>query len=241
MFSRASQMSYLKTVVLIVVGTWVCLGQTGTDAANANGQASSTPDKKTAQPALTTTVTVVGSLTSESPASISVIDQEQLQAIPGSNLDDRLRQVPGFSLFRRSSSVVANPTTQGVSLRATGSSGASRTLVLWDGIPLNDPFGGWVYWTRIDPAFVDRVEVDRGGTTAVFGDRALGGNISLFAPPAQQDHLFCQLPGWQRRHAGRFGCVLQYLGPVGLYRSRKRIHYRRLLHRSRFLTRTSRR
>ena len=57
----------------------------------------------------------------------------------------------GFTLFRRSSSLVANPTTQGVSLRGTGSSGASRTLVLWDGIPLNDPFGGWVYWDRVPP------------------------------------------------------------------------------------------
>ena len=179
-------MSYTKIFGMIFVCCWICLGQTGTDATN-------TPppqDNKTTVKPLTTTVTVVGSLTSESPASISVIDQEQLNTIPGNNLDDRLRQVPGFSLFRRSSSVVANPTTQGVSLRATGSSGASRTLVLWDGIPMNDPFGGWVYWSRLDPAFIDRVEVDRGGTTAVFGDRALGGNISLFAPAPQQDHLF---------------------------------------------------
>jgi hypothetical protein len=41
-----------------------------------------------------------------------------------------LRDVPGFSLFKRSSSLVANPTTQGISLRGIGSSGASRTLVL---------------------------------------------------------------------------------------------------------------
>lgn len=183
-------MSYFKIIALILVGSCFCSGQTGSDT-NAKAQSSSAADnKKGKQPALITTVTVVGSLTSESPASISVLDEEQLRTIPGTNLDDRLRQVPGFSLFRRSSSVVANPTTQGVSLRATGSSGASRTLVLWDAIPINDPFGGWVYWTRIDPAFVDRVEVDRGGTTAVFGDRALGGNISLFAPPAEQDHLF---------------------------------------------------
>src|SRR3954447_3637761 len=183
-------MSYLRILVSIVVGTWLCLGQTGADTANANKQASSSSDSKTGQKPFTTTVTVVGTLTSESPASISVVDQEQLRTIPGNNLDDRLRQVPGFSLFRRSSSVVANPTTQGVSLRATGSSGASRTLVLWDAIPLNDPFGGWVYWTRVDPAYIDRVEVDRGGTTAVFGDRALGGNISLFGPTPQKDHIF---------------------------------------------------
>ena len=142
---------------------------------------------------LQTTVTVNGTIASESPASITVVSNDQLLTIPGVNLDDRLRQVPGFSLFRRTSSLVANPTTQGVSLRGTGSSGASRTLVLWDSIPLNDPFGGWVYWTRIDPNFVDHVEVDRGGTTAVFGDRALGGSISLFTPAAKPDHLYADV------------------------------------------------
>jgi outer membrane cobalamin receptor len=98
------------------------------------------------------------------------------------NLDDRLRSVPGFTLFRRSSSLAANPTTQGVSLRGLGSSGASRTLVLWDGIPINDPFGGWVYWTRVAPEQLDRVEVYRGASTSVFGDRAMSGAIALFSP-----------------------------------------------------------
>src|ERR1700719_2967877 len=85
------------------------------------------------QPApLRTTVTVNATISTETPSSITVLDQETLQETPGINLDDRLRQVPGFSLFRRSSSIVANPTTQGVSLRGIGSSGASRTLVLSD-------------------------------------------------------------------------------------------------------------
>jgi Outer membrane receptor for ferrienterochelin and colicins len=85
-----------------------------------------------------------------------------VQQQSGVNLDDRLRSVPGFSLFRRSSSLVANPTTQGVSLRGLGSSGASRTLVLWDGVPVNDPFGGWVYWTLMAPEQLERVEISRG-------------------------------------------------------------------------------
>jgi outer membrane cobalamin receptor len=133
-------------------------------------------------PRVRTTVTVNATLSTETPASITVLDQKSIEETPGTNLDDRLRQVPGFSLFRRSSSVVANPTTQGVSLRAMGSTGASRTLVLWDGIPINDPFGGWIYWTRIDPYYIDRVEIDRGASTSVFGDRAMAGTISLFSP-----------------------------------------------------------
>jgi outer membrane cobalamin receptor len=100
---------------------------------------------------------------------------------PGINLDDRLRLVPGFSLFRRTSSLAANPTTQGVSLRGLGSTGASRTIVLWDGIPLNSPFGGWIYWTRLNPEQLERIEVSRGASTSVFGDKAMGGALGLFS------------------------------------------------------------
>ncbi len=94
-------------------------------------------------------------------------------------LDDALRSTPGFTLFRRSSSRVANPTTQGVTLRGVSGSGASRTLVLSDGVPLNDPFGSWVYWNRIPMAAVDKVEVVRGATGDLYGAGALGGVIQL--------------------------------------------------------------
>ncbi len=138
---------------------------------------------------LKTSVTVVGDLTTETPATISVLRREQLEEIPAATLDNRLRNVPGFSLFRRASSLVTHPTTQGVSLRGLGSSGASRTLVLWDGIPLNDPFGGWVYWTRLDPQELDRVEIARGATTSAFGDRTLSGAIALFSRPLEMPRL----------------------------------------------------
>ena len=63
-------------------------------------------------------------------------------------LDEALRTVPAVSLFRRTSSSAANPTTQGLSLRAIAPSGAGRALVTLDGVPLNDPFGGWVLWSQ---------------------------------------------------------------------------------------------
>ncbi|MBM3798108.1 MAG: TonB-dependent receptor [Acidobacteria bacterium] len=126
-------------------------------------------------------ITVAGKVTAESPAAIAVLDGLELARIPGVNLDDRLRMVPGFSLFRRNSSLVAHPTTQGISLRGIGSSGASRALVLWDGMPINDPFGGWVYWTRVAPEELGRVEISRGASTSLFGDRAMGGAIGLFS------------------------------------------------------------
>ena len=125
-------------------------------------------------PPIKTTVTVNGIINQETPASITTLGTDKIESIAGTEMDDRLRQVPGFSLFRRSSSVVANPTTQGVSLRAMGANGASRTLVLLDNFPLNDPFGGWVYWDRVDPSYIGSVDIDRGAATSVFGDRRNG-------------------------------------------------------------------
>ncbi|HJY27573.1 MAG TPA: carboxypeptidase regulatory-like domain-containing protein, partial [Pyrinomonadaceae bacterium] len=83
------------------------------------------------------------------PASQFVISTRALDLSGALTIDDVLRQAPGFSLFRRSGSLSANPTSQGVSLRGVGANGASRALVLVDGIPLNSPFGGWVYWNRL--------------------------------------------------------------------------------------------
>src|SRR4051794_20613355 len=159
-------------------------------------QAQTTEQDQTQKPeTVRTTITVSETIQTEAPSFITVLDNSEIQQQPGVNIDDRLRAVPGFTLFRRTSSVAANPTTQGVSLRGLGSSGASRSLVLWDGIPVNDPFGGWVYWTRLPPEEMDRVELSRGAATSVFGDRAMSGAISLFSRPAERLHLVAAYEG----------------------------------------------
>jgi outer membrane receptor protein involved in Fe transport len=145
-----------------------------------------------------TSITVIERITAEAPAFVSVLDKDDVEEQPGVNLDDRLRSVPGFTLFRRSSSLVANPTTQGVSLRGLGSSAASRTLLLWDGVPLNSPFGGWVYWTRVAPEELERVEVSRGASTSLFGDRAMSGAITLFSRPEERRRLTAGYEGGNR-------------------------------------------
>ena len=71
-----------------------------------------------------------------SAASSTVLTSAELSNMAAGALDDALRSTPGFTLFRRSSSRVANPTTQGVTLRGVSGSGSSRTLVLADGVPL---------------------------------------------------------------------------------------------------------
>ena len=118
------------------------------------------------------------------PEATTVMTSAELLTSAAGSLDDALRNTPGFSLFRRSSSRVSNPTTQGVTLRGVSGSGASRTLVLADGLPLNDAFGSWVYWNRVPQAAVDRVEVVRGAAGDLYGADALGGVVQVltFAP-----------------------------------------------------------
>src|SRR5690349_6361698 len=125
----------------------------------------------------------------EVPAHVTVLTRSDVERSPARTLDDVLRQVPGFSLFRRAGSVVAHPTTQGVSLRGIGPSGGSRTLVLVDGVPLNDPFGGWVAWSRVPLASVDRVEVVRGGGANLWGSSALGGVIQVLTASPEERGL----------------------------------------------------
>ncbi|MFY9608439.1 MAG: TonB-dependent receptor, partial [Blastocatellia bacterium] len=126
---------------------------------------------------------------SETAASVVTLSREALSTTAAVTLDDALRQVPGFSLFRRSGSRTANPTTQGVSLRGVGASGASRAVVLSDRIPLNDPFGGWVYWGRVPRESIGRVEVVQGGASSLYGTDALGGVVNFIPRDTRQSAL----------------------------------------------------
>jgi len=114
-----------------------------------------------------------------SASSVRTMTGEQLREAPGYTLDDRLRQVAGFQLFRRTSSWVANPTTEGTTLRGLGSTAASRTLVLSDQVPLNDAYGGWIHWSEIPTLAIQDVELMRGGASDLYGSSAIGGVIDV--------------------------------------------------------------
>jgi outer membrane receptor protein involved in Fe transport len=146
------------------------------------------------EPARITEQTVVTATRSEQrvadvPASVNIVSSEQIQRSPAVVADDVLRQVPTFSLFRRTSSLASHPTAQGVSLRGIGPSGVSRTLVLLDDVPFNDPFGGWVYWTRVPLMDTDRIEIVDGATSSLYGNYAMGGVINIVTNRAQPKTL----------------------------------------------------
>lgn len=134
-------------------------------------------------PAFTTAASRLALEEMHTPFAVSRLEAGELAGSASGLADDLLRQIPGFSLFRRTSSLVAHPTTQGFSLRGIGPSGAGRSLILYDGAPLNDAFGGWVYWSRIDPARAGMIEVVRGGGSTAWGNGALGGVIQVVPRP----------------------------------------------------------
>ena len=139
-------------------------------------------DPGPAKEVVTVSAARIGVPLSDTPGSTILFSAADVTAIPALRIDDVLRQVPGFSLFRRSGSRTANASAQGVSLRGLGGSASSRALVMLDGIPLVDPFGGWVYWDRIPRVALSSVEVFRGGSSNLYGSSALGGVVQFLTP-----------------------------------------------------------
>lgn len=110
---------------------------------------------------------------------LRLLSFEDLPSQQGLPVDEILGQVPGVRLFRRDSSSRAHPTTQGMTLRNIGPNGAGRALVLRDGVPQNDPFGGWVSWSALRGISLEQVAVIPPSGGGLFGNQALAGTVRL--------------------------------------------------------------
>jgi outer membrane receptor protein involved in Fe transport len=124
----------------------------------------------------------------ESPVTTRTLSQTDLQTTAAITVDGQIRQLPGVELFRRSPSLVANPSSQGMSLRGLGSTSASRTLLTLDDVPLNDPVGGWIHWLEQPELAVSNIDVARGGASDLYGSAAIGGvmNEGVARPSSTQ-------------------------------------------------------
>jgi outer membrane receptor protein involved in Fe transport len=109
----------------------------------------------------------------------TTLERDVIVSSPSGRIEDVLRGVAGFQQFRRSDSRSSNPSAQGVTLRALGGNATSRALVLLDGVPLADPFFGYIPLSAIAPETLGQVRVTRGGGSGPFGAGALAGTIEL--------------------------------------------------------------
>lgn len=128
-------------------------------------------------PTVTVTATRSDLGAAEQPIAASVVNRSEIERTPAQSLDDVLRTVTGLNV-QDNASYQTHPTANGVSMRGLG---GTRALVLRDGIPLNDPFFGYVQWNRVPMETVDHVEVLRGGASSLWGNFAMGGVVNIFS------------------------------------------------------------
>lgn len=109
----------------------------------------------------------------------TTIERDRLVAAASGGIESVLADVAGFQQFRRSDSRSANPSAQGATLRALGGNASSRTLVLLDGVPMADPFFGYIPFNALAPDRLSAVRITRGGGAGAFGAGAVAGTIEL--------------------------------------------------------------
>lgn len=134
------------------------------------------------------TIVVTGHGLDETPSATAydtqIIQRDQLNSTGSGRIEDALSSVAGFQQFRRSDSRSSNPSAQGATLRALGGNATSRALVLLDGVPMSDPFFGYVPFSAITPERLASARVTRGGGSGPFGAGALAGTIELTSADA---------------------------------------------------------
>jgi outer membrane receptor protein involved in Fe transport len=130
-------------------------------------------------PAIVITAAALPEPKAERVYAIERIGARQIEQSPSHELDQLLKDVPGVQLFRRSDARSGHPTSQGVTLRALGGNASSRALLVLDGVPQSDPFGGWVNWPAYDPESLAGIRVVRGGGSVGNGPGALAGTIEM--------------------------------------------------------------
>jgi len=108
------------------------------------------------------------------PASVTVISEKEINLSSVMDVDDILRMYPGIDVSRPTGFLGRGR----VSLRGVGNQ-PGRTLVLLDGCPMNKADTGSVNWNRISLNDVQRVEIVRGPTSALYGSSAMGGVINI--------------------------------------------------------------
>lgn len=130
-----------------------------------------------------TVIVVTGDGLEDTPATpaydTQVIGRDRLVSTASGRIEDALSSIAGFQQFRRSDSRSANPSAQGATLRALGGNASSRAQVLLDGVPMTDPFFGYIPFSAIAPERLAFIRVTRGGGSGPFGAGALAGTIEM--------------------------------------------------------------
>ncbi len=178
--TRSVAARWLTTMLLLAAWTSPAPADDGPSApSKESGEASPHEPVTTVGDQIVVTAGRVEQRVRDVAVKVSVLGRAEIERTPAAAVDELLRQLPSFNLQRPESSRVLNLSGQAVSYRGLGGTSASRSLVLVDGVPLNEPFAGWISWSRVPLATIERIEVVPGGAAGAWGNQALGGVIHL--------------------------------------------------------------
>ncbi|MHB0765300.1 TonB-dependent receptor [Stutzerimonas sp. NM35] len=153
-------------------------------------------------------ITRATNLKAPTPASVAVIDREQIEASASSDLLDVLRSQAGLQIR----DTMGDGNRAAISLRGFGENAANNTLVLVDGRRLNQPTLASADLNSVPLANIERIEIIRGAGTVLYGDQAVGGVINIITRTPSSNEAYVEASRGSHDHEAFRGHLHQQLG-----------------------------
>jgi iron complex outermembrane receptor protein len=138
---------------------------------------------------ITVTATKTERKVTDVPASINIINQKDIENSVALSASELLKNTAGISL-KHNIGLMSSSSTNLIHMRGFGGTSA-RSLLLLDGVPLNDAYSGTVEWNQIPINSIQRIEVVKGSGSSIYGSNAMGGVINIITknPKEQQTDI----------------------------------------------------
>lgn len=164
------------------------------------------PTKAAQLPA--TVITRTTNLKAPTPASVTVIDREQIERSVSSNLLDLLRNQAGLQIR----DTMGDGNRAALSLRGFGENAMNNTLVLVDGRRLNQPTLSGPDLNSVPLANIERIEIIRGAGTVLYGDQAVGGVVNIITRTPSSNEAYIEATHGSHDLKAYRGHIHQQLG-----------------------------
>ncbi len=174
----------LVVTCLLVLGYDAAMAQDAADTAEPDAGGALEP-----RSVLYETATVVARPLEEATASVTVLDRETIDAMGVVTVGDLMRQLVGVDL-------TTNGSSAGIATAQIRGGDPNFTLVLVDGVPLNDAtdlFGGSVNLASLPVSHIERIELVRGPVSSFYGSTGLAGAIHIITRKPQGEHPVTRL------------------------------------------------
>ncbi len=160
------------TGIWIVIGPWTVAAQQSSPSPSPSSSPSPSPTEAEVEPVVVT-ATRTEIPEDRSPASLTVIDSQDMEEKQVERVADALREVPGLSIVQTGTpGQLTSVFTRGLN--------SNQTQVMLDGIPLNQGLSGAFNFADLTTDNIGRIEVTRGPQSTIYGPSAMAGVIQIF-------------------------------------------------------------